>query len=175
MSGLLLIRDPCLLTAIHGADDGAIDDAHDATAFIGTVAAPSSRCRKQPSTRPSCRRTARQCCRAASAPRRCAPAVRVGLPRDTRAARTARGPQHRHGDGADREIGAGSYPQFVAMVSNATSAWGVALNTCQAHAHAAALVIREGTELRQVAVAVAVCVDRRTKRMPLHRAPGRAE
>ena len=80
MSGLLLIRDPCLLTAIHGADDGAIDDAHDATAFIGTVAAPSSRCRKQPSTRPSCRRTARQCCRAASAPRRYAPAVRVGLP-----------------------------------------------------------------------------------------------
>ena len=44
--------EPELLTAIHGANDGAIDAAHDATAVVGAVAACSSPCRKQPSAPP---------------------------------------------------------------------------------------------------------------------------
>jgi hypothetical protein len=46
----------------------------------------------------------------------------VGLPSDTWKVRAARGPQRRHGDDADRKLGARSYPQFIAMVSDATSA-----------------------------------------------------
>jgi hypothetical protein len=40
-----------VLTAIHGADDGAIDGAHVAAASVGIVAARSSTCR-QPAEHP---------------------------------------------------------------------------------------------------------------------------
>jgi hypothetical protein len=93
-----------LLTAIHGAHDDAIDGAHVAVVFVGIVAARSSTCRKPAEYPCSPQRAAGQCCRAASAPRGCAPVVRVGLPSDTWGVCAARGPQRRrHSDGADRE------------------------------------------------------------------------
>jgi hypothetical protein len=127
---------PGVLTAIHGADDGAIDDAHDATAIVSTVAARSSTCRKQPSTHPSCRRRPDS----AATPLPLLGAARLwcgsACHRDIR---TARGPHHRHGDGDDREIGAGVIHSSWPWFSDATSAGGVALNTggpCQVDATA---------------------------------------
>ena len=111
-----------MLTAIHGADDGAIDDAHDATAFVGTMAVSLVDV-PQAAEHPPVPQMGGQ----AVLPRRFRSSALTRLRyvsayhRDTRTARTARGPQHRHGGGADQEIDAGSYPQFVAMVSDATS------------------------------------------------------
>jgi hypothetical protein len=118
-----------VLTAVHGADDAAIDGAHVPVVFVGIVAGCSSTCRDPARIGAVRRGAAGQCCRAASAPRRCAPAVRVGLPSDTW------GPVRQAAHNVVVTVtapigmlGTGSYPQFVAMVSDATSASGVALN-----------------------------------------------
>jgi hypothetical protein len=63
-----------LLTATHGAEDGAIDGAHVAAASVGIVAR-ARQCAEHPCGPQT---GGPQCCRAASAPRRCAPDKRCG-------------------------------------------------------------------------------------------------
>jgi hypothetical protein len=118
-----LLSPGCLLTATHGADDGAIDGAHVAVVFVGIVVARSSTCRNPPITREVRRRMPGSA--AAPLPLLDAARLRCG----SACLRIPGEPvQHAAHNVVVRvtapigKLGTGSYPQFVAMVSDATSA-----------------------------------------------------
>jgi hypothetical protein len=118
---------------VEGDDEGVIDDADGSAGFVGIVAVSTSIWRS-PSERGRPRRWSFRavppCRRAASAPRRCAPPVRLGLPPIARGtSRAAPRLAVVRVAAPITEFEVGSYPQFVVIATVAPSSLGLAVNT----------------------------------------------